>query len=276
MTRRSLNRTLHWVYVVLAGVLVLAAASKLSEHVPGFGGTSAQAVIADVYLYLKDMSLVFVTVVAAYLANIFQKRASFTDALRQEWRGIVDTKLALVAYCEKTYPTSDDYIDAYCRISGALDNMRIVYRNVGETKDLIGLYPFAPLHDMRRALETLDPRKNPKITQDQRMVVRTAIEQAFYALRERFLDELDLEEPTNPLTAAAASRTKTSGATPKARQTQDRQRKQISANGKGNSEVNAFLWDLYYAEVAETHAHDQEFINRLNGDLPDKRAQTRM
>jgi hypothetical protein len=24
---------------------------------------------------------------------------------------------------------------------------------------LIGLYPFAPLHDMRRALQSIDPRK---------------------------------------------------------------------------------------------------------------------
>ncbi len=37
--------------------------------------------------------------------------------------------------------------------------MRSVYQNVGETNDLIGLYPYAPLHDMRRALQTLDPRK---------------------------------------------------------------------------------------------------------------------
>jgi hypothetical protein len=30
--------------------------------------------------------------------------------------------------------------------------MRVVYANVGETTTLIGLYLFAPLHDMRRAL----------------------------------------------------------------------------------------------------------------------------
>ncbi len=66
------------------------------------------------------------------------------------------TKAALYAYCEKTYPTADDYIAAYCRISETLDNMRIVYSNVGETDELIGLYPYAPLHDMRRALQTID------------------------------------------------------------------------------------------------------------------------
>lgn len=241
MTRRSLNRVLRRVYVLLIAVLAVAALARLADHLPFFSSSSVKPVLEDIYVYLKDMSLVLVTVVAAYLANIFQKRSTFTDALKQEWRSIVDTKLALVTYCEKSYPTTDDYLQAYCRISGAIDNMRIVYRNVGETDTLIGLYPFSPLHDMRRALSALDPRENPKITQDQRTIVREAIEQTFYAMRERFLDELDLEEPTTPMTAAVASRLKKSGATRKARKKQDRERKVVEKRGSGDAEVNTFL-----------------------------------
>lgn len=263
MTRRSLNRTLRRVYVILIGVLVISAVAKMTDHIPQLATSAFAEILKDTYEYMKDMSLVFVTVIAAYLANIFQKRSTFVDALKQEWRGIVSTKLALVTYCEKTYPTTDDYLEAYCHISGAIDNMRIVYRNVGETDRLIGLYPFSPLHDMRRALQTLDPRTNPKITQEQRAIVRRAIEQTFYALRERFLDELDLEEPTNPLTAAVTSRLKVSGATRRARRGQDRQRKRIETKGSGDRETDTFLWDLYYDEVAKTHASDQELLRKV-------------
>jgi len=136
---------------------------------------------------------------------------------------MVRTKSALYTYCTKPYVSTDDYLAAFCRISETIDNMRIVYRNAGETDSLIGLYPFAPLHDMRRALQTLDPRKRPDIPPEERKLALDAILQSFYALREVFLDELDLEEPDRPMLAAASRRLKVPGATHKARKLQERQ-----------------------------------------------------
>ncbi|KAI9880392.1 MAG: hypothetical protein M1823_006740, partial [Watsoniomyces obsoletus] len=112
--------------------------------------------LTDVYEYLRDMSLLIATGGVAYLTNVFQKRSGFTESLEEEWRGIVRTKAALYTFCEKPCPSTEDYLSAFSAISGTIDNMRIVYRNVGETDSLIGLYPYAPLHDMRRALQTLD------------------------------------------------------------------------------------------------------------------------
>ncbi len=152
-----------------------------------------------------------VTVVAAYLANVFQKRSKFLERLEEEWRGIVRTKSALYSFCEKPNASPDDYLAAFCRISETIDNMRVVYANVGETTTLIGLYPFAPLHDMRRALQSIDPRKRTDIPAEERKLVRDAILQSFYALRENFLDELDIDEPDSPIIAAAARRRKQPG-----------------------------------------------------------------
>ena len=84
---------------------------------------------------------------------------SFVEALKEEWRDIIATKSALFAYTQIERPTHEQYIATFCKLSETIDNMRSVYQNVGETDDLIGLYPYAPLHDMRRALQTLDPRK---------------------------------------------------------------------------------------------------------------------
>lgn len=221
MTRTSLDTTLRRAYAVLAVVLIVSA--KLADRIPGVAGTAFAQIATDVYEYLKDMSLVLVTVVAAYLANVFQKRSKFIERLEEEWRGIVRTKSALYAFCEKPNASADDYLNAFCRISETIDNMRVVYANVGETSTLIGLYPFAPLHDMRRALQSIDPRKRSDIPVSERKLVRDAILQSFYALRENFLEELDIAEPDSPIVAAGARRRKQPGATRRAQSSQTTQ-----------------------------------------------------
>lgn len=223
MTRSKLDRTLRRAYVVLGVILLISIAAKLAPRIPGLEGTQAARFAADVYDYLKDMSLVLVTVVAAYLANVFQKRSKFIERLEEEWRGMVRTKSALYAFCENPKATADDYLTAFGRISETIDNMRVVYANVGETEKLIGLYPYAPLHDMRRALQSIDPRKRSDIGAEERKLVRDAILQAFYALRESFLVELDIDEPDNPIIPSAARRRKQPGAAVSAERLKSRQ-----------------------------------------------------
>ncbi len=250
MTRKSLNRTLRRVYVLLFAVLLLSLFAKLGDNIPGMKGSPLEGVLKDVYDYMKDMALVFVTVIAAYLANVFQKRNKFVQSLEEEWRGMVRTKSALFAYCEKTFPTADDYIAAFCKISETIDNMRIVYRNVGETKSLIGLYPYAPLHDMRRALQTLDPSKNQNIPPETAKLARDAILQSFYALRENFLEELDLEAPTHPLLISGGHRLKLPGATSRAVAQENRQRKRQDKAAAERPEIDAMLKEQREREKA--------------------------
>jgi hypothetical protein len=249
MTRASLNRTLRRVYIVLGLVLAISILAKFADRIPGIAGTPIERAAADTYDYLKDMALVLVTVVAAYLANVFQKRSKFVERLEEEWRGIVRTKSALYSFCEKQDAAADDYLAAFCRISETLDNMRVVYSNVGETETLIGLYPFAPLHDMRRALQSLDPRKRSDISPEERKLVRDAILQAFYALRENFLEELDLDAPDHPLTAPVARRLKQPGTTRHARTLQGRQIASYDGHtAPRRPEVEALLSRLYAEE----------------------------
>jgi hypothetical protein len=248
MTRSSLNQTLHRAYLLLFVLLAVAFLARLAEHIPGFPPARV-ALAQSIYEYMRDMALVFITVIAAYLANVFQKRSKFVESLEEEWRGIVRTKSALYSFCEKSFPTADDYIAAFCRISETLDNMRIVYSNAGETDELVGLYPYAPLHDMRRALQTLDPRKNQNITPEHRKLVRDAILQSFYALRENFLEELDLEAPDNPLLISGGRRLKKPGSTRQAKALQEQQKRRQARNGAGRREdVDKLLADLYAKE----------------------------
>ena len=161
MTRSTLQRTLRRVYATIILVLAISLVAKFVDHIPVLRTSGLGAALKDVYEYLRDMSLLIATGGVAYVANVYQKRASFIDALKEEWRDIIAAKSALFSYTQLERPTLEQYLTTFCKLSETIDNMRSVYQNVGETSDLIGIYPYAPLHDMRRALQTLDPRKAP-------------------------------------------------------------------------------------------------------------------
>lgn len=250
MTRSRLNRTLRRSYWILSLVLVVSLTTKLAEHIPGLAGTALEKLAKDIYEFLKDMALVFVTVVAAYLASVFQRRQTFIDALREEWRDIIKSKSALFSFTQLETPTLQQYLAAFCTISETIDNMRTVYQNVGETDDSIGLYPFAPLHDMRRALQSLDPRKSGEITDADKRVARDAILQSFYALRDGFLAELDPETPDNPLLIFGARRLKRPGAAWSAQNYQERQRDLHDRLAPPDPRIQSFLKELHDKEQA--------------------------
>lgn len=248
MTRSTLKRTLRRMYAILAIVLAISLLAKFVDHIPALRGSGLEAALKDVYEYLRDMSLLIATGGVAYITNVFQKRSSFVEALKEEWRDIIATKSALFAYTQLERPTQEEYLATFCKLSETIDNMRSVYQNVGETDDLVGLYPFAPLHDMRRALQTLDPRKASVADAETRNLVRDAILQSFYALRETFLEELDLEEPDHPLLISGGRRIKKSGSTGWARRAQDRQRTRQDRTPSPEPRIDELLARLYDKE----------------------------
>jgi hypothetical protein len=264
MTRSSLSRTLRRAYWILGLVLFVSIVAKLADHIPGLAGTAVERLLKDIYDYLKDMSLVLITVIAAYLANVFQKRSLFLNALKEVWRNMVKAKSTLFTYTQFENPSQEQYFAAFCAISESLDNMRAVYRNVGETETLIGLYPYAPLHDMRRALQTLEPMSGRVVTTEERKLARDAILQSFYALRETFLEEMDLEAPDNPLLIYNGRRIKKPGAPRWASRSQDRQAKKHDRISPSDPRIAAFLTGLYEKEQA-TAKPWREITPKANG-----------
>jgi hypothetical protein len=239
MTRASVNRTLSRLYWLLTIVLLLLLASKFVDDVPGVPPFAISAA-NKFYEFMRDMSLLIATGGVAYISNVFQKRSKFVESLEEEWRNIVRTKSVLLSTCEKPYLATDDYLAAFYKVSETIDTMRIVYRNAGETDDLVGLCPFAPLHEMRRALQTLDP-SGAEVSAEQKNLVRAAILQSFYALRETFLEELDLEEPQHPLLISGDRRLKSPGAACAAIDMQSYQRRRLERDPAPKPEVDALL-----------------------------------
>ena len=205
MTRKRQNRVLGFVVAGLVLLIAVALAAKLS----GIDWA------LDLYDVIRDTSVLLVAVIAAYMAYIYQKRTTFLQNLRDQWYEIVGAKAELIYYCHLEKPTVEDYLLAARELSECIDTMRIVYANVGETDALIGLYPYSPLHHMRKVMESLDPRVATP-TAEQRFAARGEIWDAFNAIREHFLDEFDIEEPTRPIVIHRMKRRKQDGATPAA------------------------------------------------------------
>ena len=214
MTRKTQNRILTYVVTGLILLIGLALAAKLSG-IPW---------ALSFYDFIRDTSLLIVTVIAAYMASVYQQRTTFLQNLREQWNDIVRTKGELIYYCHLEKPELEDYLVAARELSETIDTMRIVYCNVGETEELIGLYPYSPLHHIREVLESLDPRKGTP-TAEQRYAARGQIWEAFLAIREHFLDEFDLEEPSRPILIYGMKRQKRDGATPEALKRKERQAK---------------------------------------------------
>src|SRR4029078_9985436 len=128
------------VYVLIGLVLAISLFAKVADHIPGLAGTGFEALLKDLYEYLRDMSLLIATGGVAYVTNVFQKRHSFVEELKEEWRDIIATKCSLCAYTQIEQRTTEQYIATFCNLSETIDNMRSVYQNVGETGDMIGLY----------------------------------------------------------------------------------------------------------------------------------------
>jgi hypothetical protein len=248
VTRSTLRRTLRRIYLLLAVVLGVSFFAKIADHIPFLAGTGAEALLKDAYEFLRDMSLLIATGGVAYIANVYQKRQSFIEALKEEWRDIITAKSALFTYTQLERPTLEQYLATFCKLSETIDNMRSVYQNVGETEALIGLYPYAPLHDMRRALQTLDPRDYPNLDGEARKLARDAILQSFYALRETFLEELDLEQPDRPLLIYGGRRAKKPGVPAWAKRAQDRERARQDRAAPPDARIDAMLAQLYDKE----------------------------
>src|SRR5579859_6657468 len=139
---------------------------------------------------------------AVCLTHALQQRIVFLTSLRSLWTHLIEAKVHLLRYTHIAEPTWEEYEDAFDSLARAIDEMRGVYRNVGENDREIGRFPYEPVHDMRRALEELGYQD---VTPERRRDARRKISTAWYALRPSFLSELEPPEPTSPILEEGAA-----------------------------------------------------------------------
>jgi hypothetical protein len=154
------------------------------------------------YSIIKDFTPLLIAVAAAYLAYCFQRRQAFLVSLRDLWKEMVDAKNELIEYTHNANPDQPNFRKAHRALSKSIDLVRGVYKNVDETDEQLGLYPFEPLHDMRRSLDTLG---FIDVTHEKQLEARNEIMRSWNALRYVFLKEFSTPEPPHPITERNAA-----------------------------------------------------------------------
>lgn len=101
-------------------------------------------------------------------------------------------------YTHIEYPTKEQYSETLCSLSAAIEEVRGVFMNLGETDNKIGLYPFEPVKDILRLISDLG--YNKQITTDDGKIVRDKIFALWADARKELLKEFDREIPTFPHT----------------------------------------------------------------------------
>jgi hypothetical protein len=192
MTRLQLRRRIAVVVAMLGALAVVAALLRLN-----FTPILTERQERKSYALGKDLFPLVVAVLATFLASWFQQRSTFVESLRRLWSHMIDAKIDLLDYARSTDRSETRYRQAYTALSRSIDEVRGVYKNVGESDSVIGLFPYEPLHDMRRSLETLgcspyDKEASAKAIQ--------AFDRAWNSLRLSFLAEFSPPEPTTPVT----------------------------------------------------------------------------
>ena len=179
MTRRQLRRAI----IEVIGMFILAASLGLLL------GVSA----SPYYNAFRDIIPFVFGIPAAYLGYCFQQRQSYMESLRILWTRLVRAVQESIRYTYDPTPTQGEHAHVLMELAIAVDEVRGVYKNIGERADQVGLYPYEPIKEIYNAVEELG---HGELTSEQRETARKRIKGHWRSIRANFLDEFDRAEPS--------------------------------------------------------------------------------
>lgn len=178
MTRRQLRRA------IIQVIGVYAAAASLGLML----GVSA----SPYYNAFRDIVPFVFGIPAAYLGYCFQRRQSYMESLRSLWTKLVHAVQESIRYTFDPTPTQSEHAHILMQLAIAVDEVRGVYKNIGERPGNIGVYPYEPIKEIYRAVDELG---HGELTSDERALARQRIKGHWRSIRANFLDEFDRAEP---------------------------------------------------------------------------------
>lgn len=183
MTRKQLKRTIYAVIALYATSLIGGLFIYYSD------GTDKKVN----YQIFKDLIPLIIAIPAAYLGFSFQRRSSFLQSLRLLWTNIIGSVNAAIQYTNFTETTDKQYAETLLQLSRCIDEVRGVYKNIGEKKGKTGYYPFECLKEIHQLVTGLGSGKLDAAKSEE---ARSRIQHCWKDLKASFLSEFDRSEPT--------------------------------------------------------------------------------
>jgi hypothetical protein len=172
------------VVAVYAGAIVLGILLRVLSP-------STTSVVYQTY---RDLMPLVIALPAAFLAQAFQRRASYVQGLRSVWSNMVNAFAAALTYTELPDPSKELYADVLRRLSASIEEVRGFYANIPAASPSTGWFPFESLVKIHGAILGLGFGETA--TRECRDEVHEEIFLLWKRLRTQFLDELDVEVPT--------------------------------------------------------------------------------
>lgn len=145
------------------------------------------------YQIFKDLIPLIIAIPAAYLGFCFQRRSSFLQSLRLLWTNIIAAVNGAIQYTNFPETTDKQYAETLLQISRCIDEVRGVYKNLGEKKGETGYYPFECLKEIHKLVSELG---YGKLDATNSRDSRERIKHCWKDLKVSFLSEFDRSEPT--------------------------------------------------------------------------------
>jgi hypothetical protein len=187
MTRRQLRVAVSIVIFIYALFGIIAFVLRVLE-------TVIEPQILQGY---RDAAPFLFAIPAALLGYAFQQRFSYLASLRTLWSRLVVAVNGAIQYTYDETPTAKEHAKVMAELGIAIDEVRGVYRNVGEQPGAVGLYPYEPIKDIYRLINELGYDVNDPT---RRKVTREQIITKWQSIRFAFLSEFDRAEPSQPIT----------------------------------------------------------------------------
>lgn len=178
MTRRQLRNAI----IQVIGVYALAATLGLALGVSS----------SPYYSAFRDIVPFVFGIPAAYLGYCFQRRQSYMESLRSLWTKLVHAVQESIRYTYDPTPTQREHAQALMELAIAVDEVRGVYKNIGERTGQVGVYPYEPIKEIYKAVAELG---HGELSSDEREIARKRIKGHWRSIRANFLDEFDRAEP---------------------------------------------------------------------------------
>jgi hypothetical protein len=185
MTRMRLSGVTRTVAAVYAAAIALGVLLRAADRTPGHA----------VYQTYKDLLPLVIALPAAFLAQAFQRRASYVQGLRSLWGNMVNAAAAALTYTETPQPSKEQWVDVLRRLSAAIEEVRGFYANVPSGAAPGGWYPFEPVKQIHGEIRALG--FGDAATEARRADAQETIYAMWQRARARFVAELEVEPPTH-------------------------------------------------------------------------------
>ena len=194
MTRKRLTRITRSVAGVYALAIVVGVVLRVAFPAPG----------SLIYQTYRDLIPLIIALPAAFLAQAFQRRASYVQGMRSLWGNMVGAVAAALTYTETPSPSKEQYVDVLRRLSAAIEEVRGFYANDPSATAQGGWYPYEPIKQIHAAIRPLG--FCAAASEERRRDAEDEIFAMWKRTRERFVAELEVELPTHHHAAHAPSR----------------------------------------------------------------------